>query len=129
MLSTAVGALGGLLFGFDTVVISGTIDQLGRVFELSPAAQGQTVSIALWGTVLGSLVSGWLGTKLGGRNALRVMALLYVLSAVGCAVAPSWVFLMVLRFIGGIGIGGSSVLGPVYIAELAPAAFIVRVLC
>ncbi len=123
MLSTAVGALGGLLFGFDTVVISGTIDQLGRVFELSPAAQGQTVSIALWGTVLGSLVSGWLGTKLGGRNALRVMALLYVLSAVGCAVAPSWVFLMVLRFIGGIGIGGSSVLGPVYIAELAPAAW------
>ena len=123
MLSTAVGALGGLLFGFDTVVISGTIDQLATVFHLSPAAQGNTVAIALWGTVLGSLVSGWLGTKLGGRNALRVMALLYVVSAIGCALAPSWGFLMVLRFVGGIGIGGSSVLGPVYIAELAPAAW------
>ena len=123
MLSTAVGALGGLLFGFDTVVISGTIDQLGRIFNLSPVAQGNTVAIALWGTVLGSLVSGWLGTKLGGRNALRVMALLYVISAIGCALAPNWGFLMVLRFVGGIGIGGSSVLGPVYIAELAPAAW------
>ncbi len=123
MLSTAVGALGGLLFGFDTVVISGTIDQLATVFHLSPAAQGNTVAIALWGTVLGSLVSGWLGTKLGGRNALRVMALLYVVSAIGCALAPTWGFLMVLRFVGGIGIGGSSVLGPVYIAELAPAAW------
>ena len=79
--------------------------------------------MALWGTVLGSLVSGCLGTKLGGRNALRVMALLYVVSAIGCALAPSWGALMVLRFIGGIGIGGSSVLGPVYIAELAPAAY------
>ena len=123
MLSTAVGALGGLLFGFDTVVISGTIDQLANVFHLSPAAQGNTVAVALWGTVLGSLVSGWLGTKLGGRNALRIMALLYVVSAIGCAAAPSWISLMVLRFIGGIGIGGSSVLGPVYIAELAPAAW------
>lgn len=123
MLSTAVGALGGFLFGFDTVVISGTTEQLSRVFSLSSAELGQTVSIALWGTVLGSLTAGWLGTKMGGRNALRVMAALYLVSAIGCAVAWNWPLLMIVRFIGGIGIGGSSVLGPVYIAELAPAAW------
>ena len=122
-LSTAVGALGGLLFGFDTVVISGTTEQLTRVFTLSPTALGQTVSIALWGTVMGALGAGWLGTLLGGRNALRIMALLYIISAIGCAFALNWPMLMMFRFIGGIGIGGSSVLGPVYIAELAPAAW------
>ncbi len=123
VLSTAVGALGGLLFGFDTVVISGTTEQLTRVFALTPTALGQTVSIALWGTVLGALTAGWLGTQLGGRNALRVMAALYIVSSIGCAFALNWPMLMIFRFIGGIGIGGSSVLGPVYIAELAPAAW------
>ena len=123
LLSTAVGALGGLLFGFDTVVISGTQEQLMHVFNLSPAAWGQTVSIALWGTVAGALGAGPLGARMGGRNALRVMAALYVISALGCALALNWPMLMIFRFIGGIGIGGSSVLGPVYIAELAPAAW------
>ena len=123
LLSTAVGALGGLLFGFDTVVISGTQEQLMHVFHLSPAAWGQTVSIALWGTVAGALGAGPLGARMGGRNALRVMAALYVISALGCALALNWPMLMIFRFIGGIGIGGSSVLGPVYIAELAPAAW------
>ena len=123
LLSTAVGALGGLLFGFDTVVISGTQEQLMHVFGLSPAAWGQTVSIALWGTVAGALGAGPLGARMGGRNALRVMAALYVVSALGCALALNWPMLMIFRFIGGLGIGGSSVLGPVYIAELAPAAW------
>ena len=123
LLSTAVGALGGMLFGFDTVVISGTQEQLMHVFQLSPAAWGQTVSIALWGTVAGALGAGSLGARMGGRNALRVMAALYVVSALGCALALNWPMLMIFRFIGGLGIGGSSVLGPVYIAELAPAAW------
>lgn len=121
--STAVGALGGFLFGFDTVVISGTTGQLTRLFHLSAATLGLTVSIALWGTVAGCLIAGVLGQRMGGRNALRVMAVLYLVSAVGCAFAWSWPALMVFRFIGGLGIGGSSVLGPVYIAELAPAAW------
>src|SRR5437868_11466075 len=121
--STAVGALGGLLFGFDTVVISGTTAQLTALFHLSPTALGQTVSIALWGTVVGCLISGVMGQRMGGRNALRVMAVMYVVSALGCAVAWNWPSLMVFRFIGGLGIGGSSVLGPVYIAELAPATW------
>jgi len=121
--STAVGALGGLLFGFDTVEISGTTGQLTTLFHLSPAALGQTVSIALWGTVVGCLIAGLMGQRMGGRNALRVMAVMYLVSALGCAVAWDWPSLMVFRFIGGLGIGGSSVLGPVYIAELAPAAW------
>jgi sugar porter (SP) family MFS transporter len=119
--ATAVGALGGLLFGFDTAVIAGTTQQLTTVFGLTPATLGLTVSIGLFGTILGAMTSGALGQKLGGREALRIMAILYLVSAVGCAFAWNWDVLMVARFIGGIGIGGSSVLGPVYIAELAPA--------
>jgi len=119
--ATTVGALGGLLFGFDTAVIAGTTEQLTQVFHLTPTTLGLTVSIGLAGTILGSLTSGVLGQKIGGREALRIMAVLYLLSAVGCAFAWNWDALMVARFIGGIGIGGSSVLGPVYLAELAPA--------
>ena len=119
--STLVGALGGLLFGFDTAVIAGTTQQLTQVFHLSPGALGLTVSIALWGTVAGAIGSGPLGQKIGGREALRIMALLYLISSVGCALAWNWPALLVFRLIGGLGIGGSSVLGPVYLAELAPA--------
>jgi len=119
--ASIVGAIGGLLFGFDTAVIAGTTHALREIFNLSPGALGFTVSIALWGTVVGSLSAGVLGQRLGGRNALRIMAVLYLVSAVGCAFAWSWSALLVFRFIGGLGIGGSSVLAPVYIAELAPA--------
>jgi sugar porter (SP) family MFS transporter len=116
-----VGALGGLLFGFDTAVIAGTTQQLTEVFHLTPTTLGLTVFIGLVGTVLGALCSGALGQKIGGREALRIMAILYTLSAIGCAFAWNWDVLMVARVLGGLGIGGSSVLGPVYIAELAPA--------
>ena len=116
-----VGALGGLLFGFDTAVISGTTHQLTQVFHLTPSELGTTVSIALVGTVIGAISAGELGQKLGGRDALRIMAVLYVISAVGSALAWNWGSLLCFRLLGGLGIGGSSVLGPVYIAELAPA--------
>ena len=119
--STLVGALGGFLFGFDTAVISGTTQQLTRVFHLSAGALGLTVSIALWGTVAGAIGAGPLGQKIGGREALRIMAVLYLLSSLGCAVAWNWPALLAFRLLGGLGIGGSSVLGPVYLAELAPA--------
>ncbi len=119
--ATTVGALGGLLFGFDTAVIAGTTEQLTAVFHLTPFTLGLTVFIGLVGTVTGALCSGVLGQKIGGREALRIMAILYTISALGCAFAWNWDVLMVARFIGGLGIGGSSVLGPVYIAELAPA--------
>ena len=119
--ATIVGALGGLLFGFDTAVIAGTTHSLTVVYNLTAGALGLTVSIALWGTVIGSMTSGVIGQRLGGREALRIMAVLYIVSALGCAFAWNWPALVVFRFIGGLGIGGSSVLGPVYIAELAPA--------
>jgi sugar porter (SP) family MFS transporter len=119
--STVVGALGGLLFGFDTAVISGTTQQLTQVFALTPHTLGVTVSIALAGTVLGAAFSGVLGQRLGGRETLRIMAVLYVISALGCAFSWNWWSLLLFRFVGGVGIGGSSVLGPVYIAEIAPA--------
>ncbi|MBB5055500.1 sugar porter (SP) family MFS transporter [Granulicella aggregans] len=121
MKATIVGALGGLLFGFDTAVIAGAEQQLTEVFNLTPSTLGLTVFIGLVGTVIGAMCSGVLGQKIGGREALRIMAILYTISAVGCAFAWNWDSLMVARFIGGLGIGGSSVLGPVYIAELAPA--------
>jgi sugar porter (SP) family MFS transporter len=118
--STIVGALGGLLFGFDTAVISGTTSALTRLYHLTPALLGVTVSSALVGTVIGAMVAGIPGQKFGRRDSLRVMAIFYLLSAIGCAFAWNWPALIFFRFIGGLGIGGSSVLGPMYIAEIAP---------
>src|ERR1700761_1542292 len=118
--STIVGALGGLLFGFDTAVISGTTSALTQVYHLTPALLGITVSSALAGTVIGAMSAGIPGQKYGRRDSLRVMAIFYVLSAIGCAFAWSWPALIFFRFLGGLGIGGSSVLGPMYIAEIAP---------
>ncbi len=121
MKATLTGALGGLLFGFDTVVIAGAIDALVHLYGLSPWEKGMTVAIGLVGTVIGALGAGTIGQRLGGRETLRITAILYVVSAIGCGLAWGWYSFMVFRFIGGLGIGASSVLGPVYIAELAPA--------
>src|SRR5581483_9254337 len=121
--STIVAALGGLLFGFDTGVISGTTSGLTATYNLSPFWKGFTVAAALWGTVIGALLAGIPGDKHGRRDSLRLMAVLYLLSAIGCAGAWSWTALVIFRFIGGLGIGGSSVLGPMYIAEISPASW------
>jgi sugar porter (SP) family MFS transporter len=118
--STLVGALGGLLFGFDTAVISGTTHALTLTYHLTHFLLGVTVSSALVGTVVGALTAAIPGQKYGRRDSLRVMAIFYVISALGCAFAWSWSALIFFRFIGGLGIGGSSVLGPMYIAEMAP---------
>ncbi len=119
--STVVAALGGLLFGFDTAVISGTTSALTHAYQLSPALLGLTVASALWGTILGAMLAGFPGERFGRRDTLRGMAILYLISALGCAGAWNWPALVAFRFIGGLGIGGSSVLGPMYIAEIAPA--------
>jgi sugar porter (SP) family MFS transporter len=119
--ATAVGALGGLLFGFDTAVIAGTTHSLTLKFGLTPRQLGLTVAMALIGTIIGAMSAGIPGQRWGARETLRVLAIFYVLSALGCAFAANWPMLLIARFIGGLGIGGSSVLGPVYIAELAPA--------
>jgi MFS transporter, SP family, arabinose:H+ symporter len=119
--STVVAALGGLLFGFDTAVISGTTSTLTQAYQLSPKLLGITVASAIWGTVVGAMLAGIPGERFGRRDSLRVLAILYLLSGLGCAGAWSWGALLFFRFIGGLGIGGSSVLAPMYIAEIAPA--------
>jgi SP family arabinose:H+ symporter-like MFS transporter len=119
--STVVAALGGLLFGFDTAVISGTTSTLTEAYQLSPKLLGITVASAIWGTVVGAMLAGIPGERFGRRDSLRVLAILYLLSGLGCAGAWSWGALVFFRFIGGLGIGGSSVLAPMYIAEIAPA--------
>ena len=119
--STVVAALGGLLFGFDTAVIAGAENALKEIYHLAPFALGGTVASALVGTIIGSLAAGVPGDRIGRRDSLRFMAVLYIISAVGCALAWNWWALIVFRFIGGLGIGGSSVLGPMYIAEISPA--------
>ena len=116
-----MAALGGLLFGFDTAVIAGTTHALTETFHLSPGSLGMTVAAALWGTILGAMLAGIPGDMYGRRDSLRAMAVLYLVSALGCAFAWGWTALVLFRFIGGLGIGGSSVLGPMYIAEIAPA--------
>lgn len=119
--STVVAALGGLLFGFDTAVIAGATAALTTTYDLSPSKLGLTVASALAGTVVGAMLAGIPGDRYGRRDSLRGMALLYLISALGCAFAWNWYALIFFRFIGGLGIGGSSVLGPMYIAEIAPA--------
>jgi SP family arabinose:H+ symporter-like MFS transporter len=119
--STIVAALGGLLFGFDTVVISGTTRALSETYSLSPALLGFTVATALVGTILGAMFAGIPSDRFGPRSSLRGTAILYLVSAIGCAFAWDWYSLVFFRFVGGLGIGASSVLGPMYIAEIAPA--------
>jgi MFS transporter, SP family, arabinose:H+ symporter len=119
--AAVVGALGGLLFGFDTAVISGTTHSLTIAYGLSSRDLGVTVAMALLGTIVGAMSAGIPGQKWGGRETLRALAVFYIVSALGCAFAWNWYALLAARFIGGVAIGGSSVLGPVYIAELAPA--------
>ena len=119
--STVVAALGGLLFGFDTAVIAGATPALKIQYHLAPFWEGFTVASALIGTVIGSMLAGIPGERFGRRDSLRGMAVLYFVSALGCALAWNWTALVIFRFIGGLGIGGSSVLGPMYIAEISPA--------
>jgi SP family arabinose:H+ symporter-like MFS transporter len=119
--STIVAALGGLLFGFDTAVISGTTHGLTVQYQLSQLSLGVTVAIALVGTIFGAALAGIPGDRYGRRESLRWLAILYLVSAVGCGFAWNWYALLGARFVAGLGIGGSSVLGPMYIAEIAPA--------
>ena len=118
--SSLVAALGGLLFGFDTAVISGATGALTTTYSLTPATLGLTVAAALYGTIVGAMFGGVPGDRYGRRGSLRITAVLYLLSALGCAFAFNWYAFVLARFIGGLGIGASSVLGPMYIAEIAP---------
>jgi MFS transporter, SP family, xylose:H+ symportor len=119
--STLIAALGGLLFGFDTAVISGTTEALRSVYRLSGFGLGFTVASALIGTILGSVAVGRPADARGRRWVLFAIALLYLVSAVGSALAWSWWSFLLFRFVGGLGVGGASVVSPMYIAEISPA--------
>ena len=115
-------ALGGFLFGFDTIVINGAEQDIQALWNLSGTVHGWVVSSALWGTVLGSLCGGGVSDRWGRRRTLFAVGVLFFVSAVwsACATGP-WT-LIAARFIGGLGVGVSTIAAPVYIAEIAPAA-------
>jgi SP family xylose:H+ symportor-like MFS transporter len=119
--STVIAALGGLLFGFDTAVISGTTKALQTVYGLSGFWLGFTVAGALIGTIFGSLAVGRPADTFGRRRVLFAIAVLYFVSAVGSGLAWSWSSFLFFRFLGGLAVGGASVVSPMYIAEISPA--------
>ena len=118
-----VASLGGLLFGFDTAVISGAEKDIQSVYGLSDFAHGFTMSSALIGTIIGALLSTSPVERYGRRNSLTVIAVMYLLSAIGSAIAPEgmWELFVFSRFLGGLAVGASSVAGPLYIAEVSPS--------
>lgn len=119
--ATLTGALAGLVFGFDMVMLSGIIDSLVHLYDLSGWGKGITVAVSPVATVLGCFAAGVIGQRVGARTALRWAAALYLLAAIGNVCSMGWSMLLVTRLLGGFGIGAASVLGPVYITELSPA--------
>jgi len=123
LLWSITSALAGFLFGFDTVVISGAEQKIQSLWGLSPLLHGLALGSALYGTVLGSLLGGWPTDKFGRKPTLLFIGVLYVVSAVGCGFAHGVGMLIAARFLGGIGIGISTVAAPLYISEIAPPAY------
>lgn len=117
---TLASALGGLLFGYDTVIINGAMLDLVNHFHLTPAIEGWTVSSALVGCILGTLLIGKPGDMFGAQRLLQILAILFFASSIGCSLAPSINVFILFRFIGGLAIGGASVLCPIYISEISP---------
>ena len=115
-------ALAGFLFGFDTVVISGAEQRIQTLWHLSAAVHGVALGAALYGTIIGALTGGFPADRFGRRPTLLWIGVLYIVSAVGSAMAPNVQIFIAARFLGGIGIGVSTVVAPMYIAEIAPPA-------
>ncbi|MFZ0294500.1 MAG: sugar porter family MFS transporter [Candidatus Sulfotelmatobacter sp.] len=114
-------ALAGFLFGFDTVVISGAEKTIQTLWGLSPGLHGIAMASALYGTVVGSLLGGWPADRFGRKATLLWIGVLYFAGAVGSGLAPNVTVFIIARVIGGLGIGISTVVAPMYIAEIAPA--------
>lgn len=116
-------ALAGFLFGFDTVVISGAEQKIQDLWGLSATVHGLAISMALWGTVVGSLIGGWPTERLGRKPTLTWIGILYLVSALASALAPDAYSFMVARFLGGLGVGICTVAAPLYISEIAPPKY------
>lgn len=117
-----IASLGGFLFGFETAVISGAEKIIQNLWNLSPFWHGLTVSISLIGTIVGAIFAGRLAERYGRKPVLIAVSILYLFSAIGCAISPYWIIFLLSRFVGGVAVGISSVVGPVYISEISPAA-------
>ena len=121
--SAIVASLAGFLFGFDTVVISGAEQTIQSLWALDSTLHGLAISMALWGTVVGSLIGGWPAEYFGRKKTLLWIGILYFISAVGSAFAPEVYSFMIFRFIGGLGVGISTVAAPMFISEIAPPEY------
>jgi len=118
---TLIGALGGLLFGYDTAVISGAIGFMETKFSLSAEMKGWAVSCAILGCIGGVAVAGYVADMIGRKKALIITAFLFAISAIACALSETFTQLVIARIIGGVGVGAASMLSPLYISEIAPA--------
>jgi len=116
---SVVAAVGGFLFGYDTAVISGTIDQVRDLYHLDVIQQGWYVGCALVGSIFGVAIAGILSDRLGRKNAMLLSAILFSITGIGCALSPTFEHLVIYRIIGGIGIGIASIISPLYISEVA----------
>ena len=114
-------AIGGLLFGFDTAVISGAINLIKSQFSLNATMEGWLVSSGLAGCIVGVISTGFLSDNIGRKKTMIIAGVMFLLSGIGCASAPSMTWLIISRMVGGIGVGMASVVSPMYIAEFAPA--------
>jgi sugar porter (SP) family MFS transporter len=117
-----IAALGGFLFGFETVVISGAEQTLEHLWQLSKFSQGFTVSSSLIGTILGAFFAAIPAKRFGRKKVLQVIAIMFIIAALGCAFVSAWGLFIVFRIIGGLAVGASSVIAPMYISEISPAA-------
>lgn len=121
--SAAIGSLAGFLFGFDTAVISGAEQTIQALWALDSKIHGVAISMALWGTVTGALLGGWPAEYFGRKKTLLWVGILFLVSAIGSAMAPGvWLF-MISRFVGGLGIGISTVAAPMFISEISPSKY------
>ncbi len=122
ILWSVIVAMGGFLFGFDTVVISGAEKAIQKYWDLNSLEHGLTMSIALAGTVIGAFLGRIPADSLGRKKSLLIIAAIFIIGSLGTSVSTNWYLFMVLRFIGGLGVGASSIIAPIYISEISPAA-------
>jgi MFS transporter, SP family, arabinose:H+ symporter len=121
ILWSVIVALGGFVFGFDTVVISGAEQAIQKYWSLGSVAQGFTTSIAIIGTVFGAFFGRIPADAIGRKKSLVIIAVIFLFSALATSVVTNWYLFVIFRFIGGIGVGASSIIAPIYISEISPA--------